>query len=47
VEQDLKDILYQIANENGYSIDHMEVGFGNKNFNHQYCLTAEQYSKKF
>ena len=26
VEQDLKDILYQIANENGYSIDHMEVG---------------------
>lgn len=23
------------------------VGSGNKNFNHQYCLTAKQYSKQF
>ena len=23
------------------------VGFGNRNFNHQYCLTAKQYSQRF
>lgn len=23
------------------------VGSGNKNFNHQYCLTAKQYSEEF
>lgn len=23
------------------------VGSGNKNFNHQYCLTAKQYAQKF
>lgn len=23
------------------------VGFGNRNFNHQYCLTAKQYAKRF
>ena len=23
------------------------VGSGNRNFNHQYCLTAKQYSKRF
>lgn len=23
------------------------VGSGNKNFNHQYCLTAKQYAKRF
>lgn len=23
------------------------VGFGNRNFNHQYCLTAQQYAQRF
>lgn len=23
------------------------VGFGNRNFNHQYCLTAKQYAQRF
>ncbi len=23
------------------------VGSGNRNFNHQYCLTAKQYSERF
>jgi protein involved in ribonucleotide reduction len=23
------------------------VGSGNKNFNHQYCLTAKQYAEQF
>lgn len=40
----LKDF---IAYQNNYKNCLGIVGFGNKNFNHQYCLTAKQYSEKF
>ena len=36
VEQDLKNILNQIAEENGYSIAHMEVGLDD----HIHCLVS-------
>ncbi|KAF1295648.1 ribonucleotide reductase assembly protein NrdI [Enterococcus sp. JM4C] len=33
--------------ENNYQRCLGIVGSGNKNFNHQYCLTAKQYAEKF
>ncbi len=35
-----------LAFENNYQY-YGVVGSGNKNFNHQYCLTAKQYAEQF
>ncbi|MGM0125170.1 nrdI protein [Enterococcus sp. AZ194] len=36
-----------MAYENNFKQCQGIVGSGNKNFNHQYCLTAKQYAEKF
>ena len=36
-----------LAFENNYRYCSGVVGSGNKNFNHQYCLTAKQYAEQF
>lgn len=36
-----------IAAHDNYKYCYGIVGSGNRNFNHQFCLTAKQYAKRF